>query len=275
MELLVEHDTTYTYDEPVRHSVQYLRLTPNQSARQTVWRWSVVAPEPMTVFTDGFGNTVHVLTMAQTAATFTISVRGHVTTSPGASATMNGDEGLPPAVYLRSTHLTTVEGPVGDLLRVLGPIQGDMAGVERIAAAVADRFTYTAGATDAATTAADALGRGQGVCQDYVHVLVACCRALNIPARYVSGYYRADPNGIDYDANHAWAEAYLPDLGWMGVDVTNRTPVDERYIRLACGLDYLEAAPVRGMRRGGGNEGMQVRVRVAVPRAGGSGGQQQ
>lgn len=136
--------------------------------------------------------------------------------------------------------------------------------MERLVESVGAKVAYRHGATTSQTAAPEVLSLGAGVCQDFSHLLIACCRSLHIPARYVSGYYWADAAGAEYEANHAWVEAHVGDQGWMAFDTTNQKRVDDAYVRLAAGLDYLDAAPVRGMCRGGGTEGLSVRVRVAA-----------
>ena len=114
--------------------------------------------------------------------------------------------------------------------------------------------------TEVTSTAAHALEAGRGVCQDHAHLFIACCRAAGVPARYVSGY--VDPGHDEPAASHAWAEAWIYGAGWVSVDVTHRTLARGRYCRLAIGRDYLSAAPVRGMRIGGGDESLGVTVAV-------------
>jgi transglutaminase-like putative cysteine protease len=126
---------------------------------------------------------------------------------------------------------------------------------------VRDAIDYRIGETHAETTAAEALAHGFGVCQDHAHVFISAARHAGMPARYVSGYLW-DPRDTEYEASHAWAEAYIDGLGWVGFDVANRICPTDAHIRVACGLDYLEAAPARGLRRGGGEETLEVRLRV-------------
>jgi transglutaminase-like putative cysteine protease len=98
------------------------------------------------------------------------------------------------------------------------------------------------------------------VCQDQAHVFIACCRARGIPARYVSGYVH--PGDAPHAASHAWADAYLPEQGWISIDVTHRRFASSSLCRLAIGRDYLSASPVRGVRIGGGDETMEARVNI-------------
>jgi transglutaminase-like putative cysteine protease len=121
---------------------------------------------------------------------------------------------------------------------------------------------YQPGVTDVSHSAIEALDLGVGVCQDQAHVFVACCRAAGIPARYVSGYVYTGTTGEV--ASHAWADAWLGERdGWLSLDVSHGEATGAAHCRLAVGRDYLDAAPVRGVRRGGGREELSVAVRLA------------
>ena len=110
-------------------------------------------------------------------------------------------------------------------------------------------------------TPTPALAAGQGVCQDHAHIFCSAARLLGLPARYVSGYLMMNDR-VEQDASHAWAEAFFEGLGWVGFDISNGYSPDERYIRVATGIDFREAAPINGMRMGGSGEGVLVSLRV-------------
>jgi transglutaminase-like putative cysteine protease len=118
------------------------------------------------------------------------------------------------------------------------------------------------GATTPDHTAAAAWAQKQGVCQDHAQIFIACARRLGIPARYVSGHLHRRDGVIDQDAAHAWAEAHVEGLGWVGFDPANGVCPTEHYVRVACGLDALGATPIRGTSYGGGGERMTVALRV-------------
>jgi transglutaminase-like putative cysteine protease len=134
-------------------------------------------------------------------------------------------------------------------------------GVTELMVAVLDKMPYTAGATKVDTTAAQAFDLGKGVCQDHSHVFLACCRELQIAARYVSGYvYSSNREEV---ASHAWVEAWL-NHRWVSFDISNAKAADGAHIKLAVGLDYLDACPVRGVRLGGGEEQLSIAAQVNV-----------
>ena len=126
---------------------------------------------------------------------------------------------------------------------------------------VRDEIEYEIGATSAHTTAAEALAEKKGVCQDHAHVFISAARVLGYPARYVNGYYLDGGSG-ESEASHAWAEAYVEGIGWVGFDATNCLCPTDHYVRLAWGLDAVSAAPVRGSRSGGEKEALDVVVEV-------------
>jgi len=124
-------------------------------------------------------------------------------------------------------------------------------------------FTYRQDVTEIDTPLSAFVEAGVGVCQDYTHAMLAVCRMLGIPSRYVSGYLETAPGRtLGADASHAWVEAYLPGSGWMGFDPTNGTTVGQSYVKVGHGRDYDDVPPVKGLRRGGGTENLRVAVSV-------------
>ncbi len=208
---------------------------------------------------DGYGNIVHCHTVNRLHDHATIIVEGDVETSVSDGIVRGAVETLPPLFYLRPTRQTAIDEAIRALaLSVSGK------GYDRLLAwmeAVRNTVDYRAGETNATTTAAEALGAGAGVCQDHAHLFIAGARAMGIPARYVGGYLWAGGDVV-CEASHAWAEAYLPEFGWIGFDPSNRCLPGEAYVRASIGLDYWSAAPVRGVRRGVGEESLDVDVKV-------------
>jgi len=240
MKLTIDHETVYRYDDIVSHSTQYLRLTPGNSGHQHIISWQLDLPGVASEGVDAFGNILHVLTLDTPHSEIRLKARGVVETSDGWA---EQPETLPAPVFLRDSPLTEAS----DAIRAL-------------AAAHADAMPYTTDITHTGTTAAQALALGAGVCQDHSHVFIAACRSLGLPARYVSGYLLSDRD--THVASHAWAEVYAAD-SWLGFDISNRQQPDRHHLKLAVGLDYSDASPVRGVRRGGGSEALQTHARVS------------
>jgi transglutaminase-like putative cysteine protease len=116
--------------------------------------------------------------------------------------------------------------------------------------------------TEVVPSASEAFALKRGVCRDHCHIFLAAARYLDIPARYIAGYLQMADGRIEQEAGHAWAEAFIPDIGWVGFDPANGLCPTEAYVRVAVGLDAIGAAPVRGVRFGLGSENLEVAVKV-------------
>lgn len=265
MRIHIQHETVYRYAEPAAYSIQALRLKPADTANQRVLRWQVRVPAnaSMKETRDVYGNVLQMLYVERPHDEIAIAVSGEVETENVSGIVAMRHEPFQPRFYLRRTDLTAVDAPIAALAEEARAASDrsplDMA--HRLMERIRDALDYRIGETHAATTAAEALAQGSGVCQDHAHVFCAAARHLGIPARYVSGYLWIESGG-EHEAGHAWAEAHIDGLGWVGFDVANRICPTANYVRVASGLDYLEAAPVRGLRRGGGQETLEVRLRV-------------
>jgi transglutaminase-like putative cysteine protease len=178
----------------------------------------------------------------------------------GTEEMLRHDGTLSPLAYLATTPLTAPNEEMVDLANAhLRRDRSSRDNLYSLAAAVQERVRYKPGITSVEDSAVTALEAGQGVCQDHSHVFISCCRAAGIPARYVSGYVCFEGEGET--ASHAWVDAWVGGSNaWLGIDVTHLGPASADHCRLAVGRDYLDAAPVRGVRRGGGREVMDVSV---------------
>jgi transglutaminase-like putative cysteine protease len=263
MLISVRHVTRYVYAEPVSYTVQSLRLTPASFKGQRIADWQVRAtgcPNPLE-FRDGFGNTVQLVTVGTPHSELTVEAGGTVETEDCNGVVAGLAKSIPPRVFLRETPQTRPDAAIRALAQSVPGTGGAVERLHALAGAVRDRVEYVKGATDAHTGAAEALGDGKGVCQDHAHIFISAARTLGIPTRYVTGYLVLDDTD-PANATHAWAEAYVEALGWVGFDVANRICPTDRYVRLACGLDAGYAAPIVGSRRGGVGESLNVSVAV-------------
>jgi transglutaminase-like putative cysteine protease len=257
MRLSISHETTYHYDDQVRASIQYLRLTPHDSERQQVLSWQLALPRPVRAQVDPFGNILHVLTLDEPHEAIVIGARGQVEIDETREAEHESQSSLP---FLRFTRLTEADQAIREFSARETKKRTDRTALIDLMQALNQRIVYTPGASAVDTSAAQAFANGAGVCQDHTHAFLACARSLGVPARYVSGYLYSD--GSEHLSGHAWAEAWIDDA-WYSFDVTNQLAIPERHLKLAVGLDYLDACPVRGMRRGGGCEQMHAKVAVS------------
>jgi transglutaminase-like putative cysteine protease len=257
---LIDHRTVYRYEAPAAGIVQILRLTPRSSDSQTIlkWRVDVEADGAFKPFTDAHGNAAHAFYADGALSALAIHVEGEVLTTDTVGIVGPVEGALPDAVYLRPTALTM---PDAGLLQLAEACRRDgaLATGHALTAAIHAEVAFDPDVTHAATEAASAYALKRGVCQDLSQILLAAARALGIPARYVSGHYCA-PDHPEQEASHAWAELKVDGLGWVAFDPTHGVCAGEGHVRVAVGLDALDAAPVRGSRRGGGVERLQVQV---------------
>ncbi|WP_375463905.1 transglutaminase domain-containing protein [uncultured Methylobacterium sp.] len=271
MRIRVVHETHYSYEHPARGLIQVLRMTPRDHDGQYVRRWRI---EPsidgrLTEREDGFGNIVHWFTPDQAADALVIRVTGEVDTHETHGIVRGTVERLPDPFYLRESELAAASPAIKALADGVAAA-GDGAPLpclHRLMEAVHTHMTYAPGPASAAVPAPSAFEAGRGVCQDLAHVFIAAARHLEIPARYVSGYFRPEGDDAERETPHGWAEALVPDLGWVGFDPATGEATTQAYIRIAAGLDYLGAAPIRGSRTGGGTETLDVRLRVEQAQA--------
>lgn len=264
MRVRVSHETTYTYSEPASSVTQILRVRPRGHEGQFVvdWRVELDQDAKLQVATDAFGNIVHSFTIEGPVDAVTISALGEVETEDTSGVIRQQIERFPETIFLRETRLTR-SGPElrAFATEATADSADDLTRLHALSAAIFDRLQFNSGRTDSTTTAAEAFAAGHGVCQDYAHIFVAAARHLSIPARYVGGYLHR-PDIEVQDAGHGWAEGFVDGFGWVAFDPANGIAATADYLRVAVGLDYLGAAPIRGARLGGGTETMAVEVRV-------------
>jgi transglutaminase-like putative cysteine protease len=266
MKLQVRHQTEYRYEGPVAYAIQTLRLSPRPYDGLSVISWRVQASGrgDLPSFIDGFGNLAHTHSLNREHDSITLLVEGEVETTDTAGIVRGGLEPLPEIFFLRTTPLTMADEAIRDLTAEAARSNSTLDRLHLLMVAVRERIDYELGVTDTTTTASEALRRGAGVCQDHAHVFISAARLLGIPARYVGGYLWTGAADRESEASHAWAEAYVEHLGWVGFDPSNRICPTHAYIRSSIGLDYASAAPVRGVRRGNSAESLAVRIDVSV-----------
>lgn len=263
MLIRIDHTTTYSYQQAPRSIIQVLRLTPRPHEGQHIKRWDIEldVDARMRKGEDAFGNITHTLYVDAPTQSLSIRVKGEVMTTDTAGTLNVSPERLSPLVYLRSTPLTEPDAAIQALARKLND-GSPLERAHRLSSHLYRDLSFQIGTTTTAHTAAEVLQQKSGVCQDYAHLFIATARAMGIPARYVSGHLYREDGQTSQDAAHAWTEAWIEDLGWVGFDPANGVCPTEAYVRIAAGLDYLGAAPVRGSSYGGGHEDLQVRVEV-------------
>ena len=263
MRIRIDHETTYVYDRPARAIIQTLRLTPRSTEAQQVRRWTIETDVDARLKPgqDAFGNLTHTLYTEAPTDRLSVRVTGEVTTTDMAGIVPSVEDRQSPLIYLRPTPLTASDHLI-DVFATEFAAHPPLDRLHRMLTAIHEAVRFEVGVTTPTHTAAQVLALGRGVCQDHAHLFIACARATGIPARYVSGHLVRADGRHEQDAAHAWAEAWVEDLGWVGFDPANGVSPTEAYVRVAVGPDYLAAAPSRGTAYGGGRERMTVRLNV-------------
>lgn len=264
MRLSIRHNTRYNYSEPVVHALLRLRLTPKHTQGQKIIDWQMEyqnAVEEL-VYDDQHFNTVSLVSVLPGASEVVVTCKGLVDTEDHAGVIGVHSGHMPLWSFLGQTRLTRPGSAVRAIMRDMEIRSPDkLEQLHALSTLILERVAYQVGSTRVDTTGEEAAEAGAGVCQDHAHIFIGAARLLDVPARYVSGYLMMNDR-IDQEATHAWAEAYVEGLGWVGFDVSNGISPDARYIRVATGRDYRDATPVSGIAFGAATQ--ELRVDVAV-----------
>ncbi len=261
MRIKVDYATVYEYAQPASNVLQLLRVQPAGHEGQHVVHWRIDSDcdGHLKRGEDAFGNITHMFYPDGPVQRMALHVTGEVDTQETHGVLNGSYEPLPAMAFLRQSDLTRPDEALTALARQLD--SGDaLATCHRLTGHLYETMAFDPDVTHAHSDAAHSLAIRAGVCQDFAHVFLSVARVIGIPARYVSGHLVRNDGLITQPAAHAWAEALVPDLGWVAFDPTNGMCATESYLRVAVGLDYRDAAPIRGARRGGGAETMNVAV---------------
>ncbi len=245
MLLKISHTSTYQYDTPVPYALQRLHLVPQSNRAQTVHDWQVVCvgAHREVTYQDGFNNVTELIRNERGALEISITASGTVTTKDNAGVLGNDSTNTPLWMYSRQTLLTRPGEHIQALANTISGIGDELTKLHELMAQIESKMAFVPGQTNVETAAEDALIAGNGVCQDHAQVFIATARLCGLPARYVSGYLMI-PDVENQAASHAWAEAHVQGLGWVGFDPANQICPNEKYVRVAIGLDYHDAAPI-------------------------------
>jgi transglutaminase-like putative cysteine protease len=264
MLLSIRHTTHYRFSQPATRGLQRLRLKPKPTHGQQVldWRMDLQGARPEVEYDDHHHNHTSLVSVEPGVTSLTIACEGQVATSDSAGIVGPHTGNMPLWCFLAQTPLTLPGARLRALAAQFAILPGkEIDTLHALSQAVLGAVRYEIGHTDAKTTAEEAMAAGRGVCQDHAHIFIGAARVLGIPARYVGGYLMMNDR-IDQEAGHAWAEAHVDGLGWVAFDVSNGISADSRYVRVATGCDYREAAPVTGISFGEGDAALAVSLAV-------------
>lgn len=280
MQYLVRHLTRFVYTSPVSESVMELRMQPMERDRQRCLRFHVTTSQRAKIFAyrDHYGNAVHYFDVPGHHSRLEIAVESIVDVADGPQLPKRVDDDQWTAIdalgasgefldWLLPSTFTT-ESPA---LRQFGIAIGlnrdrdPLTTLRQLNSTMYQQFAYEPRTTHVDSEIDEALRARAGVCQDFSHIMATLVRGLGIPCRYVSGYIAPRESAHDRagdNATHAWIEAYLPSLGWIGFDPTNNSIAGSRHVVVALGRDYHEVPPTRGVFKGGAGSELSVAVSV-------------
>lgn len=287
--LSIRHVTRYRYSAPVRESTMQLYMQPRSEGQQILRSFQITTQPRAQLFaySDYLGNSVYHFDIPQEHQALIVDVESAVEMMPRMplpqsvstdswalldkqkSMSEHFDMLLCARATAHSTLLSSFMAEQALLPDQVRRAEDPMGALRRLSRVIRTVFAYDPEATDVESTIDQALENRRGVCQDFTHIMLAIARSWGIPARYVSGYLYHSANNTDRstpDASHAWVEAFLPSLGWIGFDPTNDLIAAERHIRVAIGRDYADVPPSKGVFKGLAQSDLAVAVRV-TPRA--------
>ncbi|HTV30924.1 MAG TPA: transglutaminase family protein [Xanthobacteraceae bacterium] len=265
MRLRIAHSTVYRYDPPASGAIQVLRLSPRNHDGQYVVRWRIdVFPDArLAAHEDAFGNMTHVFTADGPLEELRVEVDGEVETQNADGIVRGTIERFPPNLFLRDTALTQADAGIcafAETIRTAGH-DGALGELHGLLDGLHAELAHEPHPHDTGANAAKAFERKSGTATDLAHIFIGAAHSLGIPARFVAGYFRQADAGVE-QSGHAWAEAYVPDLGWIAFDPANGFCPTDAHVRVAVGLDALGAAPLRGTRYGAGAEALEIAIKV-------------
>jgi transglutaminase-like putative cysteine protease len=247
----------------VAHGLQRVRLVPKATQGQQILDWAMdyEGATQQLRYEDQNHNTTTLISVDEGTEKVIVTCRGTVDTEDQAGVIGKHSGHLPLWSFIGQTDLTRPGARMRELVNKVRGEDGMLEMLHRLSSAVLEDVEYRIGSTQVDTTAEEALSNGSGVCQDHAHIFIGAARRLGAPARYVSGYLMMDDR-VDQDATHAWAEAHVDGLGWVGFDISNGISPDARYVRVATGRDYRDAAPITGISYGGQEQTLHVDLAV-------------
>ena len=274
----IRHTTRFRYSAPINESIMEVRIQPRSEGNQYCLDFQLYTSPRAHImnYRGEFGNRVHHFDIPNSHNQLTITAQALVDVTPPSplpealtaqawdeldALTQSGDywDTLMPSRFANPSELLYELAHELDVRRRDDPLTV----LRDLNSAIYRTFEYSPKTTRVDSPIDEALSLRKGVCQDLAHIMITLARHLQIPCRYVSGYLYRGEGRATGEATHAWVEAYLPDLGWVGFDPTNNTVTDERHVRVAIGRDYADVPPTRGVFRGKAESELAVTVRIA------------
>ena len=264
MIIKISHKTKYNFTSTVPSLVQSLKLYPTNCKNQKILNWKISSSRGKVVdsYIDALGHKIvniynnNIKGEQEILSTGKVETKNYFGTFAGFKEKVNS------SCFLRFTSLTNPGKKIIDLSKKIKKKKNEVDFCHDLNIFVSDVIKYKSNTTDNSTSAEMALEKGEGVCQDFAHILIALAKVLNLPARYVNGYLIEDRNAKDY-FSHAWVEIFVKDLGWVAFDPSHKKCIDDKYVRISCGFDFIDASPIKGVKLNYlGNEDLNFKLNM-------------
>ena len=249
MILTIKHQTNYNFYSNVPRLVQSLKLYPSNCKNQKVINWNISTSigQLTKSHQDALGHTIYNIYNEGLVGEQTIISEGKIHTKDFHGVMHGLVDKVNPFCFLRFTHLTKPREKLIILSKKIKKQNDQIKFCHNLNRIVSEVLDFKTGITNNKTTAEEALKLEKGVCQDYAHILISLSKMFDIPSRYVNGYLM-DDNNISHYSSHAWVEMYINDLGWVAFDPSHKKCIDQNYVRISCGYDFIDASPIKGVK---------------------------
>ena len=249
MILTIKHQTNYNFYSNVPRLVQSLKLYPSNCKNQKVINWNISTSigQLTKSHQDALGHTIYNIYNEGLIGEQTIISEGKIHTKDFQGVMHSLVDKVNPFCFLRFTHLTKPGEKLIKLSKKIKKKNDQIKFCHDLNRIVSEVLDFKTGITNNKTTAEEALKLEKGVCQDYAHILISLSKMYDIPSRYVNGYLM-DDNNISHYSSHAWVEMYINDLGWVAFDPSHKKCIDQNYVRISCGYDFIDASPIKGVK---------------------------
>ena len=261
MKIKINHKTSYKYSTEVPKLIQCVKLYPTQCENQQIIEWEINCNSGKIVEShiDGLGHKILNIYNKNFSGKLEITSKGIVKTRDLSGIIKGLSEKVNPLCFLRNTNLTLPCRKIENLTKKIKK-KNLIEFAHELNLSVSNSIKYVSGSTSTSTSSREAIEQGEGVCQDFAHILISAARLCGIPARYVNGFLYEDLNAAE-NSTHAWGELFLKEIGWVGFDPSHKKCVDDKYIRINSGFDFLDASIIKGIKLNyNGNESLESKV---------------
>ena len=265
MKIKVKHQTSYHFNLTVPRLIQSVKLYPSKCKNQRIINWNINSDKGDIIEShqDSLGHRIFNIFNRDFKGRQIIKSEGVIETKDYSGVLKGLNEKVNPLCFLRHTKLTE---PCRKIFNLSKKIKNNdlIEFCHKLNLIVSQSIKYVTGSTSSNTSAQKSIEQGEGVCQDFAHILISLARSNNIPARYINGFLLEDINSNE-NFTHAWVELYVKDFGWIGFDPSHKKCIDENYIRISCGMDFLDASTIKGVKTNyAGEENLNVKISVSA-----------